>query len=87
MYDLETIGAAAATVAELFGDGRLFEEAIAEHCDCGEVDRFVEWLRAADNQRGAEDLLFAHIKWDECATGHTSLHQPDPPARQALSTR
>ncbi|QTJ71286.1 hypothetical protein HYG77_38225 (plasmid) [Rhodococcus sp. ZPP] len=85
MYDVVKICETTDRVAELFSDGE-FGEAIATHCTCSEVDRFVELLLATGNHDRAEHLLVTHIKADRCADVHTSLHQPDPPAR-ALAHR
>lgn len=66
VFDLHTICHAADGIGGLFVEDGEFTVAIAEHCGCGEVERFVALLQALDHYSIAAALLEHHIEYDQC---------------------
>lgn len=70
VFDLHTICNAADGIGGLFVEDGEFTVAIAEHCACDEVERFVALLQALDHYSIAAALLARHIEFDKCAPSH-----------------
>ena len=66
VFDLHTICHAADGIGGLFVEDGEFTVAMAEHCGCGEVERFVALLQALDHYSIAAALLEHHIEFDQC---------------------
>ena len=59
-------GASDASISYTPTEDGEFTVAMAEHCGCGEVERFVALLQALDHYSIAAALLEHHIEFDQC---------------------